>query len=102
MDRCLAPDRRATELGGIGCDNMTVVIVALLGGLKKEQWYFLKPVFWLIVLRYNKIHDRVEKERQERGHDASATSEESGDEMSLTSEEEQRPSRGRGENELYG
>lgn len=38
MDRCLAPDRRASELGGIGCDNMTVVIVAFLGGMKPEEW----------------------------------------------------------------
>lgn len=36
MDRCLAPD---SEIGGIGCDNMTVVIVGLLNGLTKQQWY---------------------------------------------------------------
>ncbi|KAI8908147.1 phosphatase 2C-like domain-containing protein [Powellomyces hirtus] len=35
MDHCLAPD---SELGGVGCDNMTVVIVALLKGRTKEQW----------------------------------------------------------------
>ncbi|KXS18075.1 protein phosphatase 2C [Gonapodya prolifera JEL478] len=38
MDRCLAPDRRASELGGIGCDNMTVVVVALLKGKSFAQW----------------------------------------------------------------
>lgn len=35
MLKCLAPD---SELGGIGCDNMTVVIVALLGGRTLEEW----------------------------------------------------------------
>lgn len=35
MVKCLAPD---SELGGIGCDNMTVVIVALLGGRTLEEW----------------------------------------------------------------
>jgi protein phosphatase 2C family protein 2/3 len=55
MDRCLAPD---SEIGGVGCDNvssaallplfcclltraaqMTVCVVALLGGRTKEEWY---------------------------------------------------------------
>lgn len=36
MDRCLAP---ATDTGGVGCDNMTVCIVALLNGRTKEEWY---------------------------------------------------------------
>ncbi|KAI8589732.1 phosphatase 2C-domain-containing protein [Geranomyces variabilis] len=35
MDHCLAPD---SELGGVGCDNMTVVIMALLKGRTKQQW----------------------------------------------------------------
>lgn len=35
MLKCLAPD---SETGGIGCDNMTVVIVALLGGRTNEEW----------------------------------------------------------------
>lgn len=35
MVKCLAPD---SELGGIGCDNMTVVIVALLNGRTVEEW----------------------------------------------------------------
>ncbi|KAI0320171.1 phosphatase 2C-like domain-containing protein, partial [Amylostereum chailletii] len=34
---CLAPD--TTSGAGIGCDNMTVLIVALLNGKTKEQWY---------------------------------------------------------------
>lgn len=35
MVKCLAPD---SELGGIGCDNMTVVIVALLNGRTLDEW----------------------------------------------------------------
>lgn len=35
-DHCLAPD---TLGAGIGCDNMTVLIVALLQGRTKEEWY---------------------------------------------------------------
>jgi protein phosphatase PTC2/3 len=36
MDNCLAP---SSDGGGYGCDNMTVIIVALLHGKTKEQWY---------------------------------------------------------------
>ncbi|SOV01525.1 related to PTC3 - ser/thr protein phosphatase PP2C [Ustilago sp. UG-2017a] len=36
MDRCLAPD---SDTGGIGCDNMTVCVVALLNGRTKQEWY---------------------------------------------------------------
>ncbi|KAL7752206.1 Protein phosphatase 2C 2 [Sorochytrium milnesiophthora] len=36
MDKCLAPD---SEIGGVGCDNMTVVIVAFLQGRTSEEWY---------------------------------------------------------------
>ncbi|CAG8499693.1 2651_t:CDS:2 [Diversispora eburnea] len=36
MERCLAKD---SEVGGIGCDNMTVVIVAFLNGKTVDQWY---------------------------------------------------------------
>ncbi|ORX97838.1 protein phosphatase 2C [Basidiobolus meristosporus CBS 931.73] len=36
MDHCLAAD---SELGGIGCDNMTVVIVGILHGRTEEEWY---------------------------------------------------------------
>lgn len=35
MTKCLAKD---SETGGIGCDNMTVVVVALLGGRTPEEW----------------------------------------------------------------
>ncbi|ORX59423.1 PP2C-domain-containing protein [Hesseltinella vesiculosa] len=36
MDHCLAGE---TDTNGYGCDNMTVVIVALLQGATSEQWY---------------------------------------------------------------
>lgn len=36
MDSCLSIN---SETGGVGCDNMTIVIVGLLGGKTKEQWY---------------------------------------------------------------
>ncbi|KAF8627479.1 hypothetical protein AX17_006291 [Amanita inopinata Kibby_2008] len=36
-DHCLAPD--TTSRIGIGCDNMTVAIVAILHGRTKEEWY---------------------------------------------------------------
>lgn len=36
MDNCLAPE---SDITGIGCDNMTVLIVALLNGKTKEEWY---------------------------------------------------------------
>ncbi|KAJ2757182.1 Protein phosphatase 2C 2 [Coemansia aciculifera] len=36
MDECMAGE---SELGGVGCDNMTVVIVALLNGKTEEEWY---------------------------------------------------------------
>ncbi|PVU94136.1 hypothetical protein BB559_003077 [Furculomyces boomerangus] len=35
MDKCLAGE---SEMGGVGCDNMTVVIVGLLQGKTKEEW----------------------------------------------------------------
>jgi len=37
MEECLAPD---SDMSGIGCDNMTACVVALLQpGQTKEQWY---------------------------------------------------------------
>jgi protein phosphatase 2C family protein 2/3 len=36
MDNCLA---RTSDTGGVGCDNMTVTIIALLQGKSKEEWY---------------------------------------------------------------
>jgi protein phosphatase 2C family protein 2/3 len=34
LDNCLAKD----SMAGIGCDNMTVVVCALLHGLSEEEW----------------------------------------------------------------
>ncbi|RYP89473.1 hypothetical protein DL769_000024 [Monosporascus sp. CRB-8-3] len=36
MDNCLASN---SETGGVGCDNMTMIIVGFLRGRTKEQWY---------------------------------------------------------------
>lgn len=36
MDNCLASN---SETGGVGCDNMTMGIVALLKGKTKQEWY---------------------------------------------------------------
>lgn len=36
-EHCLAPDTNSGA--GIGCDNMTVLIVAILNGRTKEEWY---------------------------------------------------------------
>jgi len=36
-EHCLAPD--TSSGAGIGCDNMTVLIIALLHGRTKEEWY---------------------------------------------------------------
>lgn len=36
MDNCLAPD---SEVGGLGCDNMSVIIVGILNGKTLDEWY---------------------------------------------------------------
>ena len=36
MDNCLAAN---SETGGVGCDNMTMIIVGFLRGRTKEEWY---------------------------------------------------------------
>lgn len=36
MDECLADH---SDVGGVGCDNMTVIIVAFLQGKSAEEWY---------------------------------------------------------------
>ena len=36
MDNCLASN---SDTGGVGCDNMTMVVIGLLQGKTKEQWY---------------------------------------------------------------
>ncbi|KAF8319125.1 protein phosphatase 2C 2, partial [Clavulina sp. PMI_390] len=37
MSRCLSPD--SDIQGGIGCDNMTVMVIALLGERTLDEWY---------------------------------------------------------------
>jgi len=36
IDHCLAPD---SDWGGVGCDNMTLMVVAILNGRTLDQWY---------------------------------------------------------------
>jgi len=36
MDNCLAAN---SDTGGVGCDNMTMIVIALLRGQSKEDWY---------------------------------------------------------------
>lgn len=36
MDNCLASN---SETGGVGCDNMTMIVIALLHGKTKQEWY---------------------------------------------------------------
>ncbi|MCJ1379098.1 Protein phosphatase 2C 2 [Xylographa soralifera] len=36
MDNCLASN---SETGGVGCDNMTMIVIALLRGKTKDEWY---------------------------------------------------------------
>ncbi|GET03973.1 phosphatase 2C-like domain-containing protein [Rhizophagus clarus] len=63
MDKCLAKD---SELGGIGCDNMTVIIVGFLNGRTVDEWYK-----WM-ASRYGKVgHEFEESEnRQQKGDDS--------------------------------
>lgn len=36
IDHCLAPD---SDWGGVGCDNMTLMVVAILNGRTQDEWY---------------------------------------------------------------
>ncbi|KAI9876719.1 MAG: Protein phosphatase 2C 2 [Pleopsidium flavum] len=36
MDNCLASN---SETGGVGCDNMTMIVIGLLRGKSKDEWY---------------------------------------------------------------
>jgi hypothetical protein len=36
MDNCLASN---SETGGVGCDNMTMIIIGFLRGRTKDEWY---------------------------------------------------------------
>jgi protein phosphatase 2C family protein 2/3 len=48
MKKCTATE---SDTGGIGCDNMTVIVVALLNGRTPEEWQQ-----W--------VKERVEKKRK--------------------------------------
>ncbi|KAI0252000.1 phosphatase 2C-like domain-containing protein [Lactifluus subvellereus] len=37
MEHCLAPDTHGAQ--GIGCDNMTILVIAILNGKSEEEWY---------------------------------------------------------------
>lgn len=56
MDRCLASE---SDLGGVGCDNMTVIIVGLLMGQSKDAWY-------------EKIRNRVRADREKAAEQQAA------------------------------
>jgi protein phosphatase 2C family protein 2/3 len=62
MEKCLAKD---SELGGIGCDNMTVIIVGFLNGKTVDDWYK-----WM-AKRYGTIGPEFEESesRQQKGDD---------------------------------
>ena len=36
MDNCLAAN---SDTGGVGCDNMTMIVIGLLRGRSKDEWY---------------------------------------------------------------
>jgi len=36
MNKCLS---NGSDTGGVGCDNMTMIIIGLLHGQTKEEWY---------------------------------------------------------------
>jgi len=38
MNKCLS---NGADTGGVGCDNMTMIIVGLLHGKTQEDWYNL-------------------------------------------------------------
>jgi hypothetical protein len=62
MEQCLAKD---SELGGIGCDNMSVIIVGFLNGKNEKQWYE-----WM-VSRYGSVGPEFEENesRHQKGDD---------------------------------
>ncbi|CAG8577052.1 10948_t:CDS:2, partial [Racocetra persica] len=54
MERCLAND---SELGGIGCDNMTVIVVGFLHNRSEKDWYE-----WM-AKRYGEIGPKYQEEQ---------------------------------------
>ncbi|KAF9221630.1 PP2C-domain-containing protein [Gyrodon lividus] len=91
-DHCLAPD--TSSGAGIGCDNMTVLIVAILNGRTKQEWYdwitdrvkngygFATPSTIPQIYSQNRLmayearreaQEERERLRKERGEDINAT-----------------------------
>ena len=58
MERCLASD---SEVGGVGCDNMTVILIAYVDGKSKENWY---DVIQKRVEAANKAHTDAQAEAE--------------------------------------
>ncbi|KAI9311384.1 phosphatase 2C-like domain-containing protein [Dichotomocladium elegans] len=63
MDECLAEH---TDFGGVGCDNMTVIIVAFLQGKTLDEWYEWvskkAPVPTSVVLKNDNSHSAKESD----------------------------------------
>jgi len=79
MERCLAKD---SELGGIGCDNMTVIIVGFLNGKTPEKWYE-----WM-VQRYGTVGPEYEESesRQPKGDDLDYNDDDSDEGLEIPAE----------------
>ncbi|CAO3634017.1 unnamed protein product [Cunninghamella blakesleeana] len=82
MDRCLASE---TDVGGFGCDNMTVVIVGLLHGKSEQEWYedqsksFVKTT--TVAIKDNDEGEKdSEKLENDQGHLTSTSNKGDGDE----------------------
>lgn len=59
MERCLAKD---SELGGIGCDNMTVIIVGFLNGKTENEWYdWMASRYGVVGPSYEENENRQQK-----------------------------------------
>ena len=58
MDDCLAPN---SEIGGVGCDNMTVVIVGILNGKTENEWRD-----WMVSRCENAVTKKAEQDEAKR------------------------------------
>lgn len=58
IDICLAPN---TGGSGIGCDNMSIIIVALLGGRSLDEWYqsIINKTDTPFLTDFDKIHKEI-------------------------------------------
>ncbi|KAI9480597.1 MAG: phosphatase 2C-like domain-containing protein [Benjaminiella poitrasii] len=71
MDYCLAPD---SDGGAVGCDNMSIIIVAILNGKTEEEWYD-----WMT--------ERTTPKKDALGNDINTTVESKGNDKDDTTEE---------------